>query len=196
SAAARPTSGCEPAPRPSVTCTPIWMMRSAFDMVSAWASVLATTNSTPCRPAVVMLLAALPPAPPTPKTVMRGLSSRMSGIFKLMVIGASSLRGRGDRRRVRPVRHRPRGSGFVGSSEALAKPSSDPCDISGPCHQLPRMPRFEMFVVCRLGVDKQAGGDAERRTLGRFMQPRDAERTADADRTAQDARGQLRGPGE
>ena len=33
------------------TCTPIWMMRSAFDMVSAWASVLATTKSTPCSPA-------------------------------------------------------------------------------------------------------------------------------------------------
>jgi len=41
-------------------------MRSAFDMVSACASVLATTKSTPCSPAVIMLLTALPPAPPTP----------------------------------------------------------------------------------------------------------------------------------
>src|SRR5579862_9232717 len=61
-------------------------MRSAFDMVSAWASVLATTKSTPWSPAVIMLLTALPPAPPTPNTVMRGFISRMSGIFKLIVM--------------------------------------------------------------------------------------------------------------
>jgi hypothetical protein len=36
----------------------------------------------------------LPPAPPVPKTVMRGLSSRMSGIFRLIVMAASSLRER------------------------------------------------------------------------------------------------------
>ena len=51
SAAARPTSGCEPAPRPSVTCAPSWISRSDLDMVSACASVLATTNSTPFSPA-------------------------------------------------------------------------------------------------------------------------------------------------
>ncbi|GJE72433.1 hypothetical protein CHKEEEPN_3989 [Methylorubrum podarium] len=79
SAAAEPTSGCEPAPRPCVTPMPIWITRSAFEEVSAWASVLATTNSQPSRPDSIMLLTALPPAPPTPKTVMRGLSSRMSG---------------------------------------------------------------------------------------------------------------------
>ena len=79
SAAARPTSGCEPAPRPSVTCAPSWISRSAFDMVSACASVLATTNSTPRSPAVIMLLTALPPPPPTPNTVMRGFSSVISG---------------------------------------------------------------------------------------------------------------------
>src|SRR5690606_20402646 len=86
SAAARPTSGCEPAPRPSVTCAPSWIRRSALDMVRACASVLATTNSTPRRPAVIMLLTALPPPLPTPKTVMRGLSSVMSGFCRLMVI--------------------------------------------------------------------------------------------------------------
>ena len=108
SAAARPTSGCEPAPRPSVTCAPIWMMRSAFDMVSACASVFATTKSTPCRPAVIMLLTALPPAPPTPNTVMRGLSSRMSGILRLMVICLPLLSCAGvDDARPRPIRHRP-----------------------------------------------------------------------------------------
>jgi hypothetical protein len=78
SAAARPTSGWEPAPRPSVAVTPIWMMRSARDMVRAWASVLATTKSTLWSPALIMLLTALPPAPPTPKMVIRGFNSRVS----------------------------------------------------------------------------------------------------------------------
>ena len=90
SAAARPTSGWEPAPRPSVTATPIWIMRSARDDISAWLSVLATTNSQPSRPERIMLLTALPPAPPTPKTVIFGLSSLMSGIFRLIVMATSS----------------------------------------------------------------------------------------------------------
>ena len=55
-------------------------------MASAWASVLATTNSTPCSPASIMLLTALQPAPPTPKTVILGFSSVMSGIFRLILI--------------------------------------------------------------------------------------------------------------
>ena len=72
------------------------MMRSAFDRVSACASVLATTKSQPTRPAVIMLLTALPPAPPTPNTVILGLSSRMSGSFRLMVMaGLLSERTRG-----------------------------------------------------------------------------------------------------
>src|SRR5262249_47175672 len=90
SAAARPTAGCEPAPRPSVTRVPIWMMRSAFDIVSACASVLATTNSTPCRPAAIMLLTALPPAPPTPNTVSRAFISRIS---PMLVMFGSRLLG-------------------------------------------------------------------------------------------------------
>jgi hypothetical protein len=46
----------------------------------------------------------LPPAPPTPNTVIRGFSSRMSGIFKLMLMAASYLRGA--RRVCRPDRGR------------------------------------------------------------------------------------------
>src|ERR1700685_1685825 len=62
------------------------MMRSAREEVSACASVLATIKSTPDRPDTIMLLTALPPAPPTPHTMMRGFNSLNSGALMLMVI--------------------------------------------------------------------------------------------------------------
>ena len=88
SAAARPTSGREPAPRPSVTPHAhldapfglrlphrlrVGVGDDEFDAFRARASI--------------MLLTALPPAPPTPNTVMRGFISWLSGIFRLIVIG-------------------------------------------------------------------------------------------------------------
>src|SRR6266568_968095 len=192
SAAARPTSGCEPAPSPSVTCTPIWMMRSTLDRVSACASVLATTKSQPTKPAVTMLLTALPPAPPTPNTVIRGLSSLMSGIFRLIVMAASPERGR-ERRRVRPVRRRPARS-HDGQSllEAFAKPSSHPREIAfGPRHERSRAPRFDLFEMRHLRIDQKPGRDRERRAFGGFGQAGDAERTADPHPASEDAGGDL-----
>jgi hypothetical protein len=50
----------------------------------ACASVLATTNSTPSRFDSIMLLTALPPAPPTPKTVILGFNSVESGTVSLI----------------------------------------------------------------------------------------------------------------
>jgi len=44
-----------------VTCVPIWMMRSAFDIRERLRVGVATTKSTPCKPAVIMLLTAFPP---------------------------------------------------------------------------------------------------------------------------------------
>ncbi|MNL57198.1 hypothetical protein D3C87_1807420 [compost metagenome] len=82
SAAARPTSGSEPAPSPSVTCAPSWISRDAFDIASACASVLATMKSTPCSPSAIMLLMALPPPPPTPITVIFGRISVIVGFLK------------------------------------------------------------------------------------------------------------------
>src|SRR5262245_21296809 len=109
------------------------MMRSAFEVVSACASVLATTKSTPCRPLVIMLLTALPPAPPVPNTVIRGLSSRISGIFRLMVMAAPFLRARrrscGAGGRLR----RERGDGFgharIGD-ELKTDPFPDPVGVA------------------------------------------------------------------
>src|ERR1700722_9502704 len=198
SAAARPTSGCEPAPRPSVTCTPIWMMRSAFDMVRAWASVLATTKSTPSSPLEIMLLTALPPAPPTPNTVMRGLSSRMSGIFRLMLMVASCLRRPWPTGRAgAPPADGSNAWKLFGSSEALAKPSSDPGDVAaGSRHEMPRFPRFEVFEMRRLRIDQEAGRDREGRALGVLRQAADAERPADSYRARENAGGELGQAGE
>src|SRR5271169_604904 len=62
------------------------MMRSAREDVSACASVLATMKSTPDRPDTIILLTALPPAPPTPHTMMRGFNSLSSGALRLIDI--------------------------------------------------------------------------------------------------------------
>src|ERR1700751_5640931 len=162
-------------------------MRCAFDIVSACASVLATTKSTPCNPAVIMLLTALPPAPPTPKTVIRGFNSRISGIFKLMLMACLFSARAGS-----PAECRRPGRGqFVMPngplSEALAKPSSDPSDVAaGPCCGLPHVARFVVFVVCRLRIGQKPRRGGESRPLGGFGQARNAERSADPDRSAQD----------
>src|SRR6516225_7416541 len=193
SAAARPTSGCEPAPSPSVTCTPIWMTRSALEEVSAWASVLATTKSTPSSPLAIMLLTALPPAPPHPKTVIRGLSSRMSGIFRLMLMAASSLRGVLRPPRVEPVRHRLIGN--TGSSEALLQPASDPSDVAASTRARVAHPaRLEVFKMRNLRVDQETGRGREGGALGGLRHSGNAERPGDADRPIEDAGGEIGEP--
>ena len=92
SAALIPTSGWAPAPRPWVTVVPSWMRRSVLEKASCWASVFATTNSTPSRCASIMLLTALPPAPPTPNTTIRGFSSVSRGAVNAIAIGPCVLR--------------------------------------------------------------------------------------------------------
>src|ERR1700730_18220129 len=168
------------------------MMRSAREVVSAWASVLATTKSTPWRPAAIMLLTALPPAPPTPNTVIRGFSSRMSGIFKLMLMAASCVRGR-MHRRVSPAGSRAGSENQVCCwLEAFAKPSSDPSDVAArPCLEMPRVPRLEVLQVRELRIRQEPRRRGECRSLGGVRQPRDTERTPDTDRAAEDAGGEI-----
>src|SRR5437588_6705367 len=71
SAAARPTFGSAPAPRPFVSLLPICSLLGAALLRSACMSVLATMNSTPSRPDRTIRFTALPPPPPTPITLMR-----------------------------------------------------------------------------------------------------------------------------
>src|SRR5688572_32103463 len=164
---------------------PICTMRSALDMVSACASVLATTKSTPCRPAVIMLLTALPPAPPTPNTVMRGFISRMSGIFRLMLILCLSCALRSAT-----------GTRDVSSwSEALAQPAPDLSHVAARTrHQLPRSPRFEMFEMRRLRVNQQSRRDREGRPFRRIRQSGKAERTPDPYRPLENFRREIGEP--
>src|ERR1700722_2699013 len=82
------------------------MMRLAFELVSACASVLATMKSTPCSPASIMLLTALPPAPPTPNTIMRAFISRIS---VMLVIFASRLLRQAGNERIRIATYTPCG---------------------------------------------------------------------------------------
>ena len=85
-----PISGWEPAPNPLVTWTPNCIFESLKDLDRACASVLAATNSTPDNPDWIILLIALPPAPPTPNTVIFGLSSFSSGTLKFKTMKLSS----------------------------------------------------------------------------------------------------------
>src|SRR6186997_2160693 len=166
SAAARPTSGCEPAPRPSVTCAPSWISRSDLDIVSACASVLATTKSTPLNPAVIMLLTALPPPPPTPKTQMRGLSSVMSGFCRFIVI-VPSFAFLAARRRGRY------GLCPCFFLEAVPEPLTHALKSAARAGHSRHGAAFALttFEICDLRIDQQADGRREGRALGRFGKP-------------------------
>src|SRR5215216_4660493 len=203
SAAARPTSGCEPAPRPCVTPTPIWMIRAAFDEDSAWASVFATTNSQPRRPASIMLLTALPPAPPIPNTVMRGLSSRMSGACRLMVM-IFSLSSRLSPTSARPARlfqpwrRRPDRARTQPVSKALANPLPDLAHVAvrpGALAKAARA-RLEVLGMRDLRIDEEPDRGREGRPFGGLRHALDAERPADPDLPLQNLLGEIGKPDE
>jgi hypothetical protein len=68
----RPRSGLAPAPRPRVSCGPMWSVSCACDDWSDCTSVLTAMKSTPSTPASIIRLTALTPAPPTPTTFRTG----------------------------------------------------------------------------------------------------------------------------
>ncbi len=81
SAAAFPASGLAPAPSPEA---PSCKVRCPSALASAWASVLAQTNSTPKTFRRIMWCTALPPAPPTPITLITVPRVSVSNIWKLI----------------------------------------------------------------------------------------------------------------
>ncbi len=68
SAALRPISASPPTPNPRVSLSPMRTRVGASASMSAWASVLIATKSTPLNPSAIMRLTALVPPPPTPTT--------------------------------------------------------------------------------------------------------------------------------
>src|SRR2546425_6817815 len=70
SAARRPTSGLAPAPRPCVSLAPSCTLTGASEARSAWLSVFAAIRSTPPKVDSTMRLIELPPAPPSPMTLI------------------------------------------------------------------------------------------------------------------------------
>jgi hypothetical protein len=88
---AAPTAGRAPCAEPLGHARTHLDAAMRLGLRSACASVFATTNSQPSRLWEIMLLTALPPAPPTPNTVMRGLRSCPCwGMVRLSVIALSA----------------------------------------------------------------------------------------------------------
>ena len=86
SAAASPTSGLAPAPRPFVIFSPICSVVGALLLLSTCASELTDMNSTPPMFSSIILFTALFPAPPTPTTIIFATAS-----LSFVVISNKSL---------------------------------------------------------------------------------------------------------
>ncbi|OPZ92244.1 MAG: hypothetical protein BWY73_00889 [candidate division TA06 bacterium ADurb.Bin417] len=85
-AANLPISGLAPVPSPSVSRRPIWSLIGAALTASAWLSVLMAARSTPLKRSTIRLTT-LPPAPPTPTTLI--LTAPMfcsSGLILIIII--------------------------------------------------------------------------------------------------------------
>ncbi|KAG0919162.1 hypothetical protein G6F31_021225 [Rhizopus arrhizus] len=89
SADARPCSGLAPAPRP---VRPRRICTGALVAASACASVFAQMKSTPCTPLRIMCATALPPAPPTPTTLITVPLVLFSSISKFIMMTPSQVR--------------------------------------------------------------------------------------------------------
>src|SRR4051794_7395839 len=150
--------------------------------MSCWASVLATTNSTPCRLAAIMLSTALVPPPPTPMTVMRGVKSvwLICGIVRFRVILLSPP-GYGTAFRFL-LRLRTR---FAGKSDTFFQ------KIDQTAKETDRQLTFELHVMKRSSVagcpGKQTGSGCERWPGGKLRQAAQRCRTTKTHLTAKHA---------
>ena len=75
---------------PRFWLSPKEIFTSASERSKSLASVLTATNSTFCRPSAIMRLTALPPAPPTPTTLMLVLSLNSVWAISLTIVSCHS----------------------------------------------------------------------------------------------------------
>src|ERR1700749_1882260 len=176
------------------------MMRSAREDVNACASVLATMKSPPDRPDTIMLLTALPPAPPTPQTMMRGFNSLSSGAFRLIDMLAS-LVGRppapiGMRVFPSPTPS-PSASASYAPSKTVLEPPPHPLRVADVTLLVGavRASGRKIFEPRHLRIDHEPDRRGESRALAGFRQPFDPERPPDAGLARQRRAGQFRQPG-
>ena len=125
-AAAFPTAGSAPAPRPRVACEPMWIFTSASHISSAWASVFTAMNSTPVSPASTMRLTAFVPPPPTPTTL---ITARKLPVWSL-TLKVARPEALVERPLFRPIRRR-RVRGFYSAvnGDPRRKGSTSTCDF-------------------------------------------------------------------
>src|SRR6185437_2249415 len=142
--------------------------------MSCCASVLATTNSTPCRFALIMLSTALVPPPPTPITVIRGVKSVwvVCGIVRLSVI---RILPRCPGRRSTPVTSE---CSIRARSHAVLQKIDQPSQKAG------RLLVFQVHVLksaaVARGPGQQARGGRKGRPGRQFRQAADRDRPAKA----------------
>src|SRR5680860_1378076 len=169
------------------------MRRSASELRRACASVLATTNSTPFRPRSIMLLTALPPAPPTPNTVMRGLSSVRSGTLRLIVMAASNS----CELSLAWLKAHP---ACAPSSSCPLKILHDPLanfgEVACPRTQEPLLGAGTEFFVAARPMQEKTDRGGEIRRGGRWRQTIHGARAAKPRRASKHVRGKLRQAGE
>src|SRR5262245_58697465 len=171
------------------------MRRWHSDCARAWASVLATMKSTPSRFCLIMLLTALPPAPPTPTTVIFGFSSNETfGMDRFNVIASSMSQ--------RTVVSSPVNPGIsyariywlsepsVPALEVLPQPVPESADESVRRLDM-QSTRTRMLDRDALRIGDQSRGDGEGRTVRRFGEAADSNRPAHADLLVEDELGEL-----
>ena len=125
----------------------------------------------PDEPETIMLFTALPPAPPTPQTMIRGFNSRSSGAFRLIDIAGLILLDARRRRfkRVNSLWLAKRERALYRSHQKLCfQPPPDARDIAFVRRAVAVTPRARlgMFESRDLRIDHQADRGGERRALG------------------------------
>src|SRR5256714_6271154 len=190
SAAFLPTPGLAPAPSPLVIFSPSCTLIGDRLERSACASVFAAMNSTPGRPALIIVLTALPPPPPIPTTLILAPISKLSSNSIILHLLKTSL----------PLPTPHLGSSYrtirqlvVTSNRSLLPSKNFPKDLVDPvAHAAPEAP-VVISVHRRAAQPMENEPDAGRvhRARHHVDEPADRQRHAEPNRQVEDLLGEL-----